>query len=114
MMEGASKDARVAKRCLLLLIVFFVFLVVIIFWKIAVFPGFGLVFLVVLFVQIIRDDVQMDGMRLRNFHLGFALGATQDFAFLDLVFVDVDFSGTFGAADHGSILRRIVGKVDAG
>src|SRR6267143_907333 len=50
----------------------------------------------------------MDGMRLRNFHLGFALGTTQDLAFLDFAFIHIDFGGTFRATDHGSILRRVV------
>ena len=40
--------------------------------------------------------------------LGFALGATQDFTLFDFVFIHIDFSGTFRAADHGSILRRNV------
>lgn len=48
----------------------------------------------------------MHGMRLRNFELGFALGTTEDLALFDFVFIDIDFGGTFGAADHGSILRR--------
>src|SRR2546422_3003905 len=39
--------------------------------------------LVVLFVRIIGDEVQVDGMRLRDFEFGFALGTTQDLAFLD-------------------------------
>ena len=47
----------------------------------------------------------MNGMRLRDFELGFALGTAQDFAFFDFVFIHVDFGRTFRAADHGSILR---------
>jgi hypothetical protein len=108
MAGGAWEDAREERPGLLLLVVFFVFLVIIIFKKVAIFPGLLLIFLVVLFVQIIRDDVQMDGMRLRNFHLGFAFGTTQDLAFLDFVFIHIDFGGTFRATDHGSILRRVV------
>src|SRR6266581_7265280 len=50
-------------------------------------------------------------MSLRDLKLGFALGTTQDLAFFDFVFIDIDFGGTFGAADHGSILRRVVRKV---
>src|SRR5580765_7158822 len=50
----------------------------------------------------------MHGMRLRDLQLGLALGTTQDFAFLDFVFIHVDFGGTFRAADHGTILRRNV------
>ena len=48
----------------------------------------------------------MDGMRLRNLELGFALGTAKDLALFDFVFIDIDFGGTFRAADHGSILRR--------
>jgi hypothetical protein len=47
----------------------------------------------------------MDGMRLRNLELGLALGTTQDLAFFDFVFIDIDFGGTFRATNHGSILR---------
>src|SRR6266568_2393352 len=50
-------------------------------------------------------------MSLRDLKLGFALGTTQDLAFFDFVFIDIDFGGTFGAADHGSILRRVVREV---
>ena len=48
----------------------------------------------------------MHGMRLRNLELGFALGTTEDLALFDFIFIDIDFGGTFRAADHGSILRR--------
>src|SRR6266704_2436964 len=73
--------------------------------------GVCLLLLVFLFVQIIGDEVQVDGMRLRNLEFGFALRTTQDFAFFDFVFIDVDFGGTFGATNHGSILRTFVRKV---
>ena len=96
------------------LVVFFVFLVVIIVVdEIAIFPGLAFFFLVVLFVRIIGDEVQVDGMRLRDLKLRLALGTTQDLAFFDFVFVDVDFGGTFRATDHGAILRRVVHKVGA-
>ncbi len=45
-------------------------------------------------------------MRLRDLELGFALGTAQNLALFDFVFIDVDFGGTFRAADHGSILRK--------
>ena len=73
MAELARWDATRGGACPLLLVLFFVFLV----------------------VQVIRYDVQMDGMRLRDFELGFALGTTQDLAFLDFVFIHIDFGGTF-------------------
>jgi hypothetical protein len=85
----------------LFLIVFFIL------GQIAIFGYFALflIFFVVVIVQIFRNHIQMDGMDLRNFQFRFAFGATQNFAFFDLVFIDVDLSGTFRAADHGSILR---------
>src|SRR5579885_2204908 len=58
----------------LLLVLFFVQLFFVLF-QIAVFGKllFGLLFLFL--VEVIRYQVQMDGMRLRHFELGFALGA---------------------------------------
>jgi len=46
-----------------------------------------------------------------TFEFGFALGATQDLAFFDFVFVDIDFGGTFRTTDHGLHLRTVVRKV---
>jgi len=40
----------------------------------------------------------MDGMDLRDFQFRLAFWATENLAFFDFVFVDVDFSGTFRAA----------------
>ncbi len=98
--------------CLLLLVVFFVFFVfIIIVDEVAIFPGLAFVFLVVLFVRVIGDKVQVEGMRLRDLEFGFALGTAQDLAFFDFVFVDIDFGGTFRATDHGSTLRTVVCKV---
>jgi len=48
----------------------------------------------------------MNRMGLRDFQLRLAFRATEDFALFDFVFVDVDFGGTFRAADH-SILRGV-------
>jgi len=64
-----------------------------------------LVFFVVFFVDVIGNGVQGHGMRLRNFQFAFALGAAQDFSLFHFVFVHIDFSGTFRAAEHVSILR---------
>jgi hypothetical protein len=100
-----------------LLLVFFLFFIVLI-DQIAVPTLFGNLVIVVIFVVIVipvfGNDVQMDGMRLRDFELGFALGATENLAFFDFVLIDVDFCGTFGAANHGNILRKIVGPTRAG
>src|SRR5580692_1511275 len=94
-------------RSWLLLVLFFFFVFFVIFGNVAVFRGFFLL-VIVFFIEVVGDEVELHGMRLRNLELGFALGAAQDFAFFDFVFVHVDFSGTLRAADHGSILRRIV------
>src|SRR5580693_5045471 len=101
-------DAGWVGRTRLLLVLFFVFFVFfILFEEVAVFRGFFFL-VVIFFIEVIGDEVEMHGMRLRNLELGFALGAAQDFAFFDFVFVHVNFGGTFRAADHGSILRSIV------
>src|SRR5258706_5311745 len=95
---------------LLLLVFFFVFLLRVV-DEMAIFWSLALVFLVVLFVRSIADEVQVDGMRVRDLEFGFALGTTQDLAFFDFVFVDIDFGGTFRATDHGSTFRTVVRKV---
>jgi len=59
-----------------------------------------LIFLVIVF----GDDIDLDRMDLNHLHLGFALRTGQDFAFLDFIFVDVDFSSAFRTPDHGEIL----------
>src|SRR5260221_13947772 len=111
MAARAQEDARRGRAYLLLLVFFFVFLLLLIVVdEIAIFPGLAFVFLVVLFVRIIGDEVQVDGMRLRDLEFGFALGATQDLAFFDFVFVDIDFGGTFRATNHGSTLRTVFSK----
>jgi hypothetical protein len=108
MVAQAPQDARAGGQCLLLLVIFFVFLVIIIVDEIAIFSRLFFLFLVVFFVRIIGDEVQMDWMRLRDLEFGFTLGATQDLAFFDFVFIDIDFGGTFRATDHGSTLRTVV------
>src|SRR5260370_10999855 len=111
MAARAQEDARRRGGCLSLLVLFFVFLVIIVVDEVPMCPGLALVFLVVFFVRIIGDKVQVDGMRLRDLEFGFALGTTQDLAFFDFVFVDIDFGGTFRATDHGSTLRTVDCKV---
>ena len=61
---------------------------------------FFVVIVIIIVVEIFGDDIQVDGMRLRHFQLGLTLGAAEDLALFHFVFVDVDFSGTLGAADH--------------
>src|SRR5436190_23388750 len=110
MVARALEDARRGGACLLLLVFFFVVLVIVV-DEVAIFSSLAFIFLVVLFVRIIGDEIQVDGMGLRDFEFGFALGTTQDLAFFDFVFVDIDFGGTFRATDHGSTLRIVVCKV---
>jgi|HubBroStandDraft_6_1064221.scaffolds.fasta_scaffold209422_2 8-oxo-dGTP diphosphatase len=52
-------------------------------------------------------------MDLHDFHFGFALGTGQDFAFLDFVFVNVNFCGAFRAPDHGENLLGNPSRVAA-
>src|ERR1019366_7079897 len=69
--------------------------------------GSNLLFFVVfffLFVIVIGDGIDFDGMDLHDFHFGFALGTGQDFAFLDFVFVNVNFSSAFRAPYYGENL----------
>jgi 8-oxo-dGTP diphosphatase len=53
------------------------------------------IFLVVIFVFVFGENDEMDWMGLRDLQFGVALGAAQDFAFLDLVFIQVDFGVAF-------------------
>jgi hypothetical protein len=94
------------RRRSLLVFFFVLFLVVIVFGEIAILAGLALLVFFVLVVGVLRDDVEVNGMGLRDFELGLAFWATEDLALFDFVFVDVDLGGTIGAADHGYILRR--------
>jgi hypothetical protein len=106
------REVRAGRLLRVLFLVFF--FVVLILKKIAVLSNFSFFFLIIfIVVKVFGDDVQMHRMRLRHFQLGFALRTTEDLAFLDFVFIDVDFGGTLWATDHGSILRRVVGTVGA-
>jgi hypothetical protein len=80
---------------------FFVFFLFVIILKIV--PILGL-FVFFLFVIVFGNGIDLDGMDLYDFHFGFALGAGQNFAFLDLIFINVNFSGAFRAPDHGENL----------
>ena len=95
-----------------LLVFFFVlFLVIIVVNEFTVFGNLALFFLVVLFIQIIGDEVHVHGVRLRHLEFGLTLRTTQDLAFFDFIFVHIDFGGTFWTTNHGVILRRVVRKV---
>jgi hypothetical protein len=101
------EDASRPGARLLFRVFFFVFLVIIV-DEISVVSGFVFLFLFVFFVHVIGDEIQVDGMRLRDLEFGFALRTTQDLALFDFVFVDIDFGGTFGATNHGSTLRTVL------
>jgi hypothetical protein len=95
--------------------VFLFILFVLVFQKIAVFINivfvlgvfifFLFVFLIVFFVEVIGNGVQRHRMRLRYFQFALALRTAQDFSLFHFVFVHIDFSGTFRATEHVSILR---------
>src|SRR6266849_2723092 len=93
------QDARHG-RAVLLLVVFLV-LFFLILGNVTIFAGLTLFLILLFFIQIFGNDVQVNGMGLRHFELGFTLRATQDLALFDLIFVDIDLCGTFRAADHG-------------
>jgi len=106
MAAGRKEDASRADACDEgLVFVFFLIVIIFFLWEVAIFGDFLLLVLFVIIV-FIGNDVQMDGMDLRDFQLGLAFWATENLAFFDFILVDVDFGGTFWAADHGSILRK--------
>jgi hypothetical protein len=87
-------------------------LVVLVIGKVAVFIKivfvlfvFVVVLFVFFFVEVIGNGIQCHGMCLRNFQFALALGAAQNLSLFHFVFVHIDFSGTFRAAEHVSILR---------
>src|SRR5260370_41288902 len=110
MAARARKDATRRGTRALPLVFLLVFLVIIVGDEIALFAGLVFFVVVVLFVRVIGDEVQVDGMRLGDLEFGFALGTTQDLAFFDFVFIDIDFGGTFRATNHGSTLRTVFAK----
>jgi len=101
------------QRIPLLVFILRFILVVLVFPKIAVFIKlvvvlgvlFLVIFFVVFFVYVIGNGVQRHRVRLRNFQFALALRAAQDFSLFHFVFVHIDFSGTFRATEHVSILR---------
>jgi hypothetical protein len=97
-----------------LLLVFFLFLFILFFRNVAILADLALflLFLVVV-IQILGNDVQVNGMGLRYFELGFTFRATQNLALFHFIFVDVNLCGTLRAANHGSILRTVFKRVGA-
>jgi hypothetical protein len=110
--EDASAAARESLIVLFLVVLFFLFGEITVLANLILFVVFFVFVFVIVIIHIFGDNVQMDGMDLRDFEFGLALWATQNLAFFDFVFVVVDLGGTFRAADHGSILRTDI-KVGA-
>jgi len=96
---GCRRDSR--KALDVLFVVFFVVFFVVILVELVSILRLLVLFLLILVIQ---DGVYLDGVDLNDFHLGFALGTGQDFAFFDFIFVDINFSSAFGTADHGENL----------
>jgi hypothetical protein len=93
-MEGRTReDAKQAGRLLFLVFLFVVFFLVIIifFQKVAVLAGFAFALFVIVIIQFIGNDVEVHGVRLRDFELRLALGAAQNLALFHFVFVNIDF-----------------------
>jgi hypothetical protein len=104
MRAGTKEDAR--KKSNDLLFVIFLFDFIIILGKIAIFRDlFLLIFFIFVVVNIFGDEIEMDRMNLGDLEFRLAFWATEDLAFFDLVLVDVDFCGAFGAANHSSSSR---------
>jgi hypothetical protein len=101
-MGYASQELPRCGALLLLVFLFVLFLVVFVFGKIAVAADFFFFLVVIFVVVIVGNQIKADWMYLQNFEFGFTLRATENFAFLDFVFVNVDFGGTFRTTDHGS------------
>jgi hypothetical protein len=106
----STGGCQAGRGCPLFLVFFFLFFVIIVVNEIPVFGNLALFFLVFLFVLVIGDEVQVDGMRLRDLEFRLTLRTTQDLAFFDFIFIHIDFGGTFWTTDHGAILRRVVHK----
>jgi hypothetical protein len=103
--RGREMPREGSGEYLLFFIVFF-FLLVLFFGRVSILSAlFAAFFVFFLFIQVVGDEIEVEGMRLRNLELGLTLGTAENLALFDLVFIDIDFGGTFRAADHGSILR---------
>ena len=93
-MEGRTReDAKQARGRLLFLVFLFVFFLVIIIFlqKVIVLAGFAFALFVFVIIQFIGNDVEVHGVRLRDFELRLALGAAQNLALFHFVFVNIDF-----------------------
>jgi len=109
MTRSKPQDASLAGPfALLIFVVFFLFLIIFFFGHVPVFVKIFVVFFLELilffvFLEVVGDGIQRNRMSLRNLQFGLTLRAAKDLAFFHLVFVHVNFCGTFWAAEHGCI-----------
>jgi hypothetical protein len=98
---GCRRDSRYALDVLFLVVLF-----IVLFFFVILVEFVCILRLLVLFILIIviGNGINLDRMDLNDFHLGLALRAGEDFAFFHFIFVDVNLSSAFGAADHGENL----------
>src|SRR5271156_5189282 len=88
-MRAGSARPKLSDLFFVLVIVLFIFLD----------AGLFLFFFVVI-IFVFGDDDEMHGMRLGHFQLDVALRAAEDFAFLDFVFVQINFGVAFRTSGH--------------
>src|ERR1700758_367019 len=103
MSHGGVKDAPRSVEKNLFVLVVVVLVLFLILKEVAIFVKVLFVFIlivvdVILFLEFVRDGIQRNRMSLRNLQLGLALWTAEDFSFLNLVFVHVNFCGAFWAA----------------
>jgi hypothetical protein len=104
-MDVTRQDRVFGLEPRLFFLFFFLFLVEVILFFFLFLDLVFVAFFLFLVVEVIGNGIQMDGVRLRHFELGFALRAAQDFALFHFVLIHVNFGATIGAANHGTILR---------
>jgi hypothetical protein len=104
--RGIEGGEETGDDLLLHFVVFLFFLVVL--RKVTVFASLAFLVLFIFLVEVVGNQIQVDGVRLRDFQLGLTLGTAKNLAFFHFVLVNINFGGTLRAADHDFILR---GKV---
>src|SRR5271156_6038820 len=88
-MRAGSARPKLSDLFFVLVVVLFIFL------------DAGLfLFFVIIIIFVFGDDDEVHGMRLRHFQLDVALRAAEDFAFLDFVFVQINFGVAFRTSGH--------------
>jgi hypothetical protein len=95
-MQPGGAEATASRAKFRFAFFFFVFFLILIFEIEFVSIFGGLVLVVIIF----RDNIQAHRMDLSDFKLRVALQASEDFALLDFVFVEVNLGIAFGASHH--------------